>query len=67
MCAVRLLQSHLRVGQAQVGNAVVVVIRRVSDRSRADTAVGRHLSGIGREGKDSDVIVAGSAFIRIFL
>ncbi len=31
-------------------------------RSRGDMAVGRHLTGIGREGKDSDVIVAGSAF-----
>ncbi len=50
-------------GQAQAGNAGVVVIRRVFDRSRGDMAVGRHLTGIGREGKDSDVIVAGSAFI----
>ncbi len=50
-------------GQAQAGNAVVVAIRQVFDRSRADTAVGRHLTGIGREGKDFDVIVAGSAFI----
>ncbi len=50
-------------GQAQAGNAGVVVIRRVFDRSRRDMAVGRHLTGIGREGKDSDVIVAGSAFI----
>ncbi len=32
-------------------------------RSRADTAVGRHLTGNGREGKDSDVIVVGSALI----
>ncbi len=31
--------------------------------ARADTVVGRHLTGIGREGKDSDVIVAGSACI----
>ncbi len=61
LCAFRLLQSRLRVVQA--GNAVVVVIRRVFDRSRADTAVGRHLTGIGREGKDSNVIVAGSAYI----
>ncbi len=50
-------------GQAQAGNAVVVAIRRVFNRSHADTAVGRHLTGIGREGKDSDVIVVGSAFI----
>ncbi len=45
------------------GNAVVVAIRRVFNRSRADTAVGHHLTGIGREEKDSDVIVTGSAFI----
>jgi len=52
------------VSQAQAGDAVVVAIRRVFDCSRANTAVGRHLlTGIGREGKDSDVIVAGSAFI----
>ncbi len=61
--AVRLLQSCLRVGQAQAGNSVVVAIRRVFYRSRANTAVGRHLTGIGHEGKDSDIIVAGSAFI----
>ncbi len=35
----------------------------VFDWSRADTTVGCHLTGIGREGKDSDIIVAGSAFI----
>ncbi len=31
--------------------------------SRADTAVECHLTGIGREGKDSDLIVAGFAFV----
>ncbi len=50
-------------GQAQAGNSVVMAIRWVFDRSRADTAVGRHHTGIGREGKDSDVIVVGFAFI----
>ncbi len=51
-------------GQAQAGNAEVVAIWRVLGRSRANTAVERHLiTGIGREGKDSDVIVVGSAFI----
>ncbi len=63
LCAVRLLQSRLRVGQAQAGNAVVVAIRQVFDRSHADKAVGRHLTRIGRAGKDSDLIVACSAFI----
>ncbi len=43
-------------GQAQAGDAVVMAIRR-DNRSRANTAVGR-----SHEGKDSDVIVAGSAF-----
>ncbi len=53
-------------GQAQAGNTVVVDIRWVFDQSPADTAVGHHLTGIGLEGKDSDVKdsdVAGSAFI----
>ncbi len=51
-------------GQAQAGDAVVVAIWRVFDRSRANTAVGGHpVTGIGREGKDSNVIVVGSAFI----
>ncbi len=63
LCAVRLLQRHLRVGKAQAGNAVVVAIQRVFELYLADTAVGRHLTGIGRKGKDSDEIVAGSAFI----
>ncbi len=39
-------------------------IGQVFDRSHADTAVGHHLTRIGRAGKDSDLIVACSAFIQ---
>ncbi len=60
VCGVRHLQSRLRLGQAQAGDAVVMAIRRVFDWSCANTAVGRHLiTGIGRDGKDSNIIVVG--------
>ncbi len=60
VCGVRHLQSRLRLGQAQAGDAVVMALRRVFDWSCANTAVGRHLiTGIGRDGKDSNIIVVG--------
>ncbi len=43
---------------------MVMAIRQVFDWSCANTAVGRHLiTGISQEGKDSNVIVVGFAFI----